>query len=95
MPFGAFVQFGDGLSGLVHISQISEKRLKSPAEILKEGDNVTVKILEVKDGKISLSIKAAAEKEPVEEELEEAPFEYSSGGEATTGLAALLKNIKL
>lgn len=95
MPFGAFVQFGDGLSGLVHISQISEKRLKSPAEVLKEGDNVTVKILEVKDGKISLSIKAATEKEPVEEELEEAPFEYSSGGEATTGLAALLKNIKL
>ena len=94
MPFGAFVQFGDGLSGLVHISQISEKRLKSPAEVLKEGEKVTVKILEVKDGKISLSIKAATEAEP-EEELEEAPFEYSSGGEATTGLAALLKNIKL
>lgn len=94
MPFGAFVQFGEGLSGLVHISQICEKRLKSPAEVLKEGDSVTAKILEVKDGKIGLSIKAAAEKEPVED-VEEAPFEYSDGGAVTTGLADLLKNIKL
>ncbi len=95
MPFGAFVRFGDGLSGLVHISQICEKRLKSPAEVLKEGDPVTVKILGVKDDKVSLSIKdAMASSSPVEE-LEEIPTEYSSGESTTTGLSALLKNIKL
>ena len=97
MPFGAFVQIGDGISGLVHISQISEKRLKSPAEVLKTGDSVTVKILEVKDGKVSLSIKAALESSEEAEEIETPPLEYSDddGAGATTGLAALLKGIKL
>lgn len=94
-PYGAFVQIGDGLSGLVHISQISNKRIKSPNEVIKEGDTVTVKILEVKDGKISLSMKEVEEKEEATEEVEYAPSNYSTGEEATTGLGALLKNIKL
>lgn len=94
-PYGAFVNIGEGLSGLVHISQICGKRIKSPSEVIKEGDSVTVKILEVKDGKISLSMKAVEEKENVVEDVEEAPASYSTGGEATTGLAALLKNFKL
>ena len=38
MPYGAFVNIGEGLSGLVHISQISQKRIKSPNEVIKEGD---------------------------------------------------------
>ena len=58
MPYGAFVDLGDGLSGLVHISQISLKRIKSPADVLNVGDEVTVKIIGIKDGKISLSMKA-------------------------------------
>lgn len=95
MPFGAFVAIGNGLSGLVHISQICAKRIKSPNEVIKAGQEVTVKILDVKDGKISLSMKAVEEKEEVEEEIEEAPMEYSSGEEAVTGLGALLKGIKL
>lgn len=94
-PYGAFVNIGEGLTGLVHISQISGKRIKSPNEVIKEGETVTVKILEVKDGKISLSMKAVEEQEEVLEEVDEAPSTYQSGEEATTGLAALLKNIKL
>ncbi len=94
-PYGAFVNIGEGLTGLVHISQICGRRIKSPNEVIKEGQTVTVKILEVKDGKISLSMKAVEEKEEVVEEVEEVPSTYSTGEEATTGLAALLKNIKL
>ncbi len=94
MPFGAFVDLGDGLSGLVHVSQISEKRIKSPSEVLKVGDTVNVKVRDVKDGKISLSMKAVNEKEETED-AGRAPMEFSTGGEATTGLAELLKNIKL
>ncbi len=94
-PYGAFVNIGDGLSGLVHISQISTRRIKSPNEVIKEGDEVTVKIIDIKEGKISLSMKEVEEREPVVEDLEAAPSTYSTGEEATTGLAALLKNIKL
>lgn len=61
MPFGAFVSIGDGLSGLVHISQISQKRIASAAEVLKVGQTVRVKILELKEGKLRLSIKATEE----------------------------------
>ncbi len=94
-PYGAFVNIGEGLSGLLHISQICDKRIKSPNEVIKEGETVTVKILEVKDDKVSLSMKAVEDKATVIEEVEEAPASYSTGEEATTGLAALLKNIKL
>jgi len=94
-PFGAFVSIGEGLSGLLHISQISDRRIKSPNEVLKVGDEVTVKIIDVKDGKISLSMKAVEEKDDLVEDVEEAPASYSTGEEATTGLASLLKNIKL
>ncbi|MCR4672527.1 MAG: S1 RNA-binding domain-containing protein [Lachnospiraceae bacterium] len=59
--FGAFVGFNEGLTGLVHISQIANRRIETPAEVLKVGDTVKVKVLGVKDGKISLSIRAAEE----------------------------------
>ncbi|MGF7141626.1 small subunit ribosomal protein S1 [Anaerotaenia torta] len=94
-PYGAFVNIGEGLTGLLHISQICGRRIKSPSEVIKEGETVTVKILEVKDGKISLSMRAVEEAEEVLESAEEVPSTYSTGEEATTGLAALLKNIKL
>ena len=55
-------------SGLVHISQISSKRVKSVGDVLKKGDEVQVKVIGVKDGKISLSMKALEEK-PEEEEI--------------------------
>ena len=98
MPFGAFVNIGEDLSGLVHISEICGRRLKSVHEVLKEGDEVTVKILDVKDGKISLSIKAALEKdedEVLEDAVDDAAEEYSDGEAPTTSLAGLLKGFKL
>lgn len=94
-PYGAFVNIGNGLTGLVHISQICNKRIKTPNEVIKEGETVTVKIIGVKDDKISLSMKEVEDKEEIVEEVEAAPSTYSTGEEATTGLAALLKNIKL
>ena len=66
-PYGAFVDLKDGLSGLVHISQISQKRIKKPSEVLNVGDKVKVKVLNTNDGKISLSIKAAVEERETEE----------------------------
>jgi small subunit ribosomal protein S1 len=94
-PYGAFVNIGEGLSGLLHISQICDRRIKSPSEVIKEGEIVTVKILDIKEGKISLSMKAVEDKEDVIEDVETAPAAYTTGEEATTGLAALLKNFKL
>lgn len=96
MQFGVFVDIGDGLSGLVHISQMSTKRIKTPDEVVKVGDEVKVKIRAVKDGKISLSMRAVEEKDKPQEAVESSgPREYSSGGEAATSLGSLLKNIKL
>lgn len=94
MPYGAFVNIGDGLSGLVHISQICQKRISSPNEVLKAGQKVKAKILNTNDGKISLSMKALEEIIPKEEGEREA-IEYSDGTSASTSLADLLKNIKL
>ena len=95
VPYGAFIKIFDGLSGLVHISQICGKRIKSPNEVIKEGEQVTVKIIDIKEGKISLSMKEVEDQQDIIEDVEEAPSSYSSGGEATTGLADLLKNIRL
>ena len=60
-PYGAFVRLEDGLSGLVHISQVSHKRLESLKGVLNVGDEVDTKVIGVRDGKISLSIKALTE----------------------------------
>lgn len=90
--FGAFVDIGDGLSGLVHVSQISTKRIKTPEEVLKVGDEVKVKVIAVKDGKLSLSMKALLE-EPREEKEE--VFKLPKAESATTSLGDLFKNIKL
>jgi len=95
VPYGAFINIGDGLSGLVHISQICGRRIKSPNEVIKEGQEVTVKIMDIKDGKVSLSMKAVEETAEVVDAVEEVPFEYSTGEEASTGLASLLSKIKL
>ena len=60
MDFGAFVEIFPGTDGLVHISQLDSKRVNKVTDILREGDKVMVKVLEVdRDGKIRLSRKAA------------------------------------
>jgi polyribonucleotide nucleotidyltransferase len=59
MDFGAFVEILPGTDGLVHISELAHRRVKTVDEILKEGDEVTVKVLDVdRQGKIRLSRKA-------------------------------------
>ena len=95
MPYGAFVDLGDGLSGLVHISQIANKRIESPGEVLKTGQEVKVKVLKVENGKISLSIKAAQDEEPQDAPEEKPSVSYKDEGSASTGLGALLAGIKL
>ena len=79
---------------MVHISQIFGKHIKHPGEIVKEGEEVKVKILDVKEGKVSLSIKAVEDREDVVEDIEAAPIEYSSGEEATLGLGAYLPGFR-
>ena len=92
-PYGAFVALENGLTGLLHISQISTQRIKHPGAVLKEGQEVRVKILSTADNKISLSMKVLAE-ETAEAESH-STYDYTEEGQASTGLAALLKNIKL
>lgn len=93
--YGAFIQLGDGLSGLVHISQISQKRIKKPSEVLAVGDKVKTKVLNTNDGKISLSIKALQEAEEEKEADQIEEFHYESDGNATTSLGSLFANLKL
>jgi small subunit ribosomal protein S1 len=95
VPYGAFINIGEDLSGLVHISQICGRRIKSPKEVIKEGDTVTVKVIDIKDGKISLSMKAVEENAEILGDVEEAAFEYTSGEDASTSLASLLGKFKL
>ena len=92
--YGAFIRLENGLSGLVHVSQISQKRIKAPKDVLNVGDEVNVKVIGVKDGKISLSIKALEEK-PVEEEVVEEKVEIPVAENIGTSLGDLFKNIKL
>jgi polyribonucleotide nucleotidyltransferase len=67
MDFGAFVTILPGKDGLVHISQISEKRVENISDELSEGDIVRVKVLEVdKQGRIRLSMKGVGENKPAE-----------------------------
>lgn len=89
--YGAFIKLEDGLSGLVHISQISNKRVKMPSDVLNVGDEVQVKVIGIKDGKISLSMKAL---EVVEEEVVE-KVEIPKAENIGTNLGNLFKNIKL
>ena len=91
--YGCFVNMGDGLTGLVHISQICNKFLKSPNEVVKLGQTVKVKVLDVEEGKIRLSMKAVEDIAPEVEEEKES-IEYHDE-EATTTLAGLLAGIKL
>ena len=91
--YGAFIDLPDGLSGLVHISQISHQRIKHPGVVLKEGQEVDVKVIDNKDGKISLSIKALLEN-PEDQEVEEEVV-IPESEEIRTSLADLLKDIRI
>lgn len=95
MPYGAFVKLDNGLSGLVHISKICMKRIKKPSEVLSIGQNVKVKVLEVKDGRISLSIRDVETNtsDIVTDVIEE--FDYKSEEIPNNPFGALLAGIHL
>ena len=65
MPFGAFAEVFEDVDGLIHISRISTERINSPADVLKVGDEVNVKIIEIdnENRKLALSIRAILEAE--------------------------------
>ena len=95
--YGAFVNLGKGVTGLLHVSQISQKRIKTPSEVLEQGQKVKVKVTKVADGRISLSMKALEESAAPEaaEEKEEITFKLPKSESIGTGLGALLKGLKL
>lgn len=89
--YGAFIRMDNGLSGLVHISQICDKRIKHPGVVLEVGQEVTAKVIDIKDEKISLSIRALEEESDTEtEEVIEIPESESIG----TSMASLLSGFK-
>lgn len=74
VPFGAFVQVGDGIEGLIHISEMAVHHVDQPEQVVAPGDELWVKIIEIdlQRRRISLSIKQAAEGGEVSEEYREA-----------------------
>ena len=90
--YGAFVALENGLTGLLHISQISTQRIKHPGAVLKEGQEVTVKIISTANNQISLSMKELIEEQAEAESHE--TYDYKEEGQASTGLGALLKGFK-
>ncbi len=94
MPYGAFINLGNGLSGLVHISQICERRIGKPSEVLKVGQKVKAKVLNTNDNKISLSMKALEEE--MVDTMEMQDIEAYTDKETTgTSLGDLLSKLKL
>lgn len=93
--YGAFIDLKDGLTGLVHISQICQKRIKKPSEVLKVGDQVKVKVLNTNEGKISLSIKAVSEDQEAQEIENTDTESYSSGESLGTSLGDLFAKLNL
>ena len=94
MPYGAFVNLGNGLSGLVHISQICERRIGKPSEVLKVGQKVKAKVLNTNNNKISLSMKAL-EEEMVDTEGAQDLEKYTSKELTGTSLGSLPAGLKL
>lgn len=105
-PYGAFIDLGDGLSGLVHISQISHKRVPSVEAVLKVGQEVKVKVIAIKDGKLSLSMKALEEgsderdhgnsrRNDHSRRDSENDYKLPKAENISTNLGSLLKGIKL
>ena len=73
VPFGAFVELGNSIEGLVHISEMANKHIDTPAQVVKVGQEVKVKVMDVNSERrrISLSMKAAAAELGIEIEVDE------------------------
>lgn len=98
VTFGAFVEVFPGVEGLVHISQIAHKHINTPHEVLQEGQEVQVKVLEVSEDekRLALSIRELLEKEEQDEPHEESYElpEQESGFSFGDLLGEQLKNFK-
>ena len=94
MPYGAFINLGNGLSCLVHISQICERRIGKPSEVLKVGQKVKAKVLNTIDNKISLSMKALEEEMVDTTEMQDIEA-YTDKETTGTSLGDLLSKLKL
>ena len=83
VPFGSFVQVGDGIEGLVHISEMAAHHVDLPEQVVTPGEELWVKIIEIdlQRRRISLSIKQAAEGGEVSEEYREAFGEHAYDAE--------------
>ena len=95
VSYGAFVEVFPGVEGLVHISQIAHKHIGTPHEVLKEGQEVKVKVLDVNeaDQRLSLSIKDLLEKD-TEENLDYELPEESKGFQLGEVIGDKLKNLR-
>lgn len=95
VSFGAFVEIFPGVEGLVHISQISNKHIGTPHEVLKEGETVNVKVLEVNEGeqRLSLSIKELKVQQDNEDSNYELP-EETNGFQLGDMIGEQLKKFK-
>ena len=73
VPFGAFVELGDSIEGLVHISEMAGRHIDTPAQVVHAGDDVKLKVMEINPDRrrISLSMKAAAEELGFEIDVDE------------------------
>lgn len=98
VSFGAFVEIKSGVEGLVHISQIANRHIESPQEVLKEGQSVRVKVLDVNldEKRISLSIRALEEAVEEKVEVKETPIqeEQQSGFSIGDVIGEQLKKLK-
>ena len=94
MPYGAFINLGNGISGLVHISQICERRIGKPSEVLKVGQKVKAKVLNTNDNKISLSMKALEEEMVDTTEMQDIEA-YTDKETTGTSIGDLLSKLKL
>ncbi len=81
--FGAFVDLGEGKTGLVHISEISDSYVKDIHDVLSVGDAVTVLVMQIKDGKIGLSIRKAVDKPQGQEDQHHSHAPHAHGGAAS------------
>jgi small subunit ribosomal protein S1 len=86
VPFGAFVRLGEGIEGLVHISELSEQHVESPEQVVQVGEQVRVKVVDVDvpRRRISLSMRRVGEEA---EELPEAEIQAESTEELVADLA--------
>lgn len=95
VSYGAFVEVFPGVEGLVHISQIAHKHIGTPHEVLKEGQEVQVKVLDVNEGeqRLSLSIKDLLERD-VEEKIDYELPEESKGFQLGEVIGDKLKDLR-